>query len=175
MRAPSPFCPQNAPVSIRPTAQTLGTLFGSSGMLTHVNHPPSLFLGYSFPPPETTVPLPSSCTLLPRHEWCFLILSGGPTSQPRAVTRECKLWHFLCVVNSCSSLPELELKTQLAETAVIFLFSFQLLAKRPPFTSDSPPRRRAQKELTSLSPCFEVSCFDTAKTLHTAMQRKSRG
>ena len=60
-------------------------------------------------------------------------------------------------------------------TTVIFLFSFWLLAKGPPFTSDSPPRRQAQKELTSLSPCFEVSCFDTAKTLHIATQRKRRG
>lgn len=60
-------------------------------------------------------------------------------------------------------------------TAVVFPFSLQLLAKGPPFTSDSPPRRQTQKELTSLPPCFEVSCFDTAKTLHTETQRKRRG
>lgn len=42
------------------------------------------------------------------------------------------------------------------------LFPFQLLAEGLPFTSDSPPHRQTQ-ELTSLSPCFEVSCFDTAK------------
>lgn len=78
-------------------------------------------------------------------------------------------------MNSCSSLPELKLKTQLVGTAVAFLFSFRLLAKGPPFTSDSPPHRQAQKELTSLSPCFEVSCFDTAKTLHRAVQRKMGG
>lgn len=75
-------------------------------------------------------------------------------------------------MNSCSSLPELELKTRVVGTAATFPFSVQFLAKGPPFTSDSPPRRQAQKELTSLSPSFEVSCFDTANTLHTAMQSK---
>lgn len=65
-------------------------------------------------------------------------------------------------MNSCFSLLELELKAQLVGTAV-FPFSFQLLAEGPPFISDSPPHRQTQKELTSLSPRFEVSCFDTAK------------
>lgn len=78
-------------------------------------------------------------------------------------------------MNLCSSLPELELKTQLVGTAVISVFSFCLFTKGPPFTSDSPPCRQTQEELTSLSPCFEVSCFDIAETLHTAMQRKSEG
>lgn len=75
-------------------------------------------------------------------------------------------------MNSCSSLPELELKTRLVGTAAAFPFSVRFLAKGPPFTSDSPPHRQAQKELTSLSPSFEVSCSDTANTLHTMMQRK---
>lgn len=72
---PSHYSPRNAPMGMGPRPQTVGIPFASSGMLTHVNHPPSLF-----PSPKTTVPLPFPCTLFPpdpHHEWHFLILSRG--------------------------------------------------------------------------------------------------
>lgn len=113
-----------------PTAQTPETSLWAQGCWCMGTISSSFLLsGLLLPSPKPTVPLPFPCTLLPpdpHHERHFLILSHSPTSctsQLWAVMCQCQLWHWF-VMNSCSSLLELELKTQLVGTAVLsFAFS----------------------------------------------------
>lgn len=141
---------------------------------------PSFWVISSHPRRRNRCPSAFPCNPLPPdpcHEQHFLILSRGPLFPAMS----CYVWVQTLAFLVGNAFMPLSSWTWAQNSAggdnchLSFFFSVAWRLKGPPFASDSPARRQAQKELTSLSPCFEVSCFVTAKSLHIAMQRKRRG